>query len=103
MNNLPIINKVVKEIVTFDSNFEGYISTLYSRFAQISNPPLIVLLMPDFTKVIAYSLLILIPLLFFKLMRPYSRTLTLVIIAVIGTDGLMVFGVLMGFLQLLYL
>jgi len=97
-----MLEKSAKIVRAFDADLTGIISQFFKRYAPLKELPFFTSHLTDFTKIIVYSLFILIPLLFLKILFPYKRRFTYPIFFVLGVIGISLVGIFLGFMQLLY-
>ena len=99
---MKIVEKLVGSFKLFDQRLTETIKHYVQGLVPDKNPPTIAAHFTDFFKIIFYSLVILIPFLFLKILHPYNRKLSAVIIVLLGLIGILIFGVILGLIQLAF-
>ena len=97
-----MFKSIEMQLKLFDSNLTENLDQFFKPLAPFKELPFFADRLPEFTKIIVYSLFILAPLLLLKILFPYRRRFTYPILLVLGVMGLSLFGIFLGFLQLLY-
>ncbi|KKR30592.1 hypothetical protein A2715_00200 [Candidatus Woesebacteria bacterium RIFCSPHIGHO2_01_FULL_39_32] len=97
-----MFEKILQVVERSNAKLTGNLDQFFKRFAPFKELPFFATHFTDFTKVIIYSFFVLIPLLILKILFPYKRRFTYPILLILGIIGLSLFGIFLGFLQLLY-
>lgn len=97
-----MIFNIINSIKGFDKDLGGLIEKSLKPYDPYKNPPVVAALIPLFLKVVFYSVVIILPFLVLKLLFPYKKWINYFLYIIIAAAGLAVFGVLLGFIQLLF-
>lgn len=97
-----MFDKIIYSFKSFDSDLEAIINKFLKMYDPYKNPPSIAALMPIFLRVIFYLFVIIIPIFFIKILFPYKKWINILIYVIVFLAGLSVFGILLGFIQLLF-
>jgi len=94
------IDKVMQSFIIFDLRLTQNIKHYLEDYIPYDNPPFFAAYSVNFIKIIFYSLCVIIPFLFLKILHPYSQKVTFVIILILLLIAFSVGGVFLGFFQL---
>ncbi|OGM23598.1 hypothetical protein A2865_03505 [Candidatus Woesebacteria bacterium RIFCSPHIGHO2_01_FULL_39_17] len=95
-----IIEKLVQSFKIFDLRLTQAFKLYLQKLVPYKNPPFLTSYLTDFLKIIFYSLVIMIPFLFLKILHPYNRKVSIIIILLLSVIAFSVVGVFLGFFQL---
>ncbi len=99
---MKIIEKLIQSIKIFDSNLTEILKQYTGNFVPLKNPSLIANYFTQFIKIIFYSLLIMLPFLSLKILHPYNRKVSAIIILLLAVIAFCLMGIFLGFMQLAF-
>ena len=97
-----IIGKLIQNLKVFDSNLTQILNQYTHNFVPFKNPAFIANYFTQFFKIIFYSLVVMIPFLSLKILHPYNRKITAVIIILLAAIAFSLMGIILGFIQIAF-
>lgn len=83
-----MINTILSKLKFFDSKLSASINIFLKPYMPPGDPQSLTALLPNSIKIVIYSLIILVPLLFFKFLYPENKKITVAIVIILGLLGL---------------
>ncbi|OGM20459.1 hypothetical protein A2714_01365 [Candidatus Woesebacteria bacterium RIFCSPHIGHO2_01_FULL_38_9] len=96
-----MLEKILELFKAFDANLTLIIKLFLKSYIPYENPPFFSSNITNFTKVIIYSLFLSVPIFAVKVFFPNKKIRKWLYLLLVAS-GLSLFGILLGFLQLLF-
>jgi len=97
-----MFKKISDFLISTDVQVTKILTQYFKHIAPFKELPFFAGHLTEFTKIILYSLIILSPLLFLKILFPYKRRFTYPILLILTILGICIFAIFLGYMQLLY-
>ena len=97
-----MLQKIINYLILIDKNVTSVILNFLQQYELQTVEKDLVYTIPIFIKVAIYLLIFLLPLLGLKFIYPFMKSLNFILLLVIFLITMSVFGIFIGFFQMLY-
>lgn len=97
-----MLQKITYYLHLFDQKVTYFISLFLKDYSLESVDKELVFAIPIFIKLTIYLLIFLVPLVVFKLLYPFKKSINFILMLTIFLIIMSVFGIFLGFMQMLY-